>query len=84
MRTNHITFRSITLAQGGERILQRGGIGCTLQRAPKQMAKNGCGYSLRIRPADASTAIALLRTHNAPFSKLYAQHDDGTIEELAL
>lgn len=84
MRTYHITFRSITLAQRGERTLQRGGIGCALQRAPKQMAKNGCGYSLRIRPADAAKALELLRQDQVPFSKLYAIQDDGTSEELAL
>ena len=84
MRTYHITFRSITLAQRGERALQRGGIGCTLQRAPKQMAKNGCGYSLRIRPMDAADALELLRQNQVPFSKLYAMQGDGTSEELAL
>lgn len=84
MKTYHITFRSITLAQRGERALHKRGIGCILQRTPKQLAANGCGYSLRIRPEDAADALQTLRSGNVPFSKIYAQHPDGPAEELSL
>ena len=34
MRSDYITFRSVTVAQRGERLLRSGGIDCVLQRTP--------------------------------------------------
>ena len=44
-----ITFRSVTLAQKGERALKQAEIFCSLQRTPKMLSERGCGYCLRIR-----------------------------------
>lgn len=83
MRMDHITFRSITLAQRGERILQKEGIGCTLQRTPRWMEQRGCGYSLRLRPADTDRGLRLLLKNKINYSKVYAQQPDGSVEELS-
>ena len=37
MRSDYITFRSVTVAQRGERLLRSGGIDCVLQRTPRWM-----------------------------------------------
>ncbi len=82
MKTYYITFRSITFAQRGERLLRQGGVDCVLQRTPKWMEQRGCGYCLRVRPGDALHALELLKRGSAPYSKLYAQTDTGKMEEL--
>lgn len=79
-----ITFRSVTPAQRGEGLLRRAGVGCTLQRTPRWMEQQGCGYSLRVRHADAVAAVSLLRANEVPFRKIYLKGDSGTMEELAL
>lgn len=80
MRMDFITFRSITPAQRGQRVLASAGIECTLQRTPKQLAQQGCGYCLRLRPGEVVRAVALLREHGLPFSKVYAGYESGPQE----
>ena len=82
MKTYYITFRSVTFAQRGEKLLRQGGVDCMLQRTPKWMEQRGCGYCLRIRPADALRAMELLRAGSLRYSKLYAQQETGRVEEL--
>ncbi len=82
MKVFFITFRSITLAQRGERVLRSGGVACSLQRTPRWMEARGCGYCLRLRPADWQQALRLLRAEKVAFSKVYAQNEGGAVEEL--
>ena len=84
MRSICITFRSVTLAQRGERILRTGGVDCTLQRTPRWMEERGCGYCLRLRPQDADRAVQLLRMSGVTYSKVLAIQDQGRAEELTL
>lgn len=77
-----ITFRSITLAQRGERALRAGGVDCTLIRTPRWMSDRGCGYCLRLRSGTEDRARALLDRDRVPYDKIYAQSGDGTLEEL--
>ena len=46
------------------------------------MEEKGCGYSLRVSPAQATQAAALLRSQGVPFSKLYVRQDGGKLEAL--
>ena len=80
----YITFRSITFAQRGERMLRQSGVGCSLQRTPKWMEERGCGYCLRVRPADAMTAAQHLREAGLHYSRAYAVREDGSIEDRQL
>ncbi len=82
MRVFFITFRSITLAQRGERTLRAGGVEGVLQRTPRWMEARGCGYCLRLRSADWQKAVRLLRQEKVDFSKIYAQNEGGEVEEL--
>ena len=61
MNQYFITFRSVTMAQRGEGTLKRKGIRCTLQRTPRWMEEQGCGYCLRLRQEDAGQALQQLR-----------------------
>lgn len=79
-----ITFHSVTFAQRGESELKRVGISCNVQRTPRWMEEQGCGYSLRVRCKDISMAVELLRHRQVPFRKVYLRGEDGTLEETAL
>jgi len=79
-----ITFRSVTPAQRGEGIVRRGGFECYLQRTPRWMEEQGCGYSLRLRYGDVVRCLELLRKHQVAFRKVYLMLDDGSVEELVL
>lgn len=84
MKYYFITFRSITYAQRGERLLLAKGYRCTLQRTPRWMEEQGCGYSLRVAVGDVVPAVELLRSSELPMRKIYAQRSDGKWEELTL
>ena len=71
MKTDYITFRSITPAQHGQRILRQAGIDTILQRTPRYMEQQGCGYCLRLRPEDRQRAIELLQSNRINFRKVY-------------
>lgn len=79
-----ITFRSVTPAQRGEGLLRRAGFMCSLQRTPRWMETQGCGYSIRVKCDQTQECIRLLRENRVAFRKVYLRKDDGTLEELAL
>ena len=81
MKFYYITFRSVTFAQRGESILQKRGIRCTLQRTPKWMEQQGCGYCLRLWTADIAPALQTLQSAQSPMRKVYIQMPDGKMEE---
>ena len=88
-----ITFRSITAAQKGERLLKKAGIDCTmqrneifcgLQRTPKQLSERGCGYCLRVRAEQGMAAVGLLREQQLPYGKVYRLDHSSMPQELEL
>lgn len=81
MKFYYITFRSITHAQRGDRILQKEGIRCILLRTPKWMEERGCGYCLRIWTNEIRPALEALGGHQVPWRKVYIQGRDGQLEE---
>ena len=84
MKSFLLTFRSVTYAQKGERILKRGGIDCFIRRTPKALSNRECGYCLQLRPWDVEKALALLHSAQVQFGKVYALDYDGKFEEMAL
>ena len=84
MKFYYVTFRSVTHAQQGERILKRESVRCHLLRTPKWMETRGCGYSLRIWTDDIARPVNLLRREQVPMQRVYIQTGDGTLEEMAL
>ena len=84
MDYGYITFRSVTHAQRGERILESAGITCNLGRTPRWMEQQGCGYSLRLRRRELEQAGWLLKREGISFRKLYEQGSQGIYREVAL
>lgn len=82
MKFYYITFRSVTFAQRGERVLTEAGIHCSLQRTPKWMESKGCGYALRLWTHSAEDVLSRLRRSGVPVRKLYRQEPDGQLEEV--
>ena len=83
MRSDYITFRSVTVAQRGERLLKSGGIDCMLQRTPRWMEERGCGYCLRIRPTEVAESLRRLEEGGVPYSKVYTRRPNGAVEEVS-
>ena len=81
MNLYYITFRSVTFAQRGESILQKKGIRCMLQRTPKWMEQQGCGYCLRLWADDVAPALQALQSAQMPLRKVYIQAKNGQLEE---
>ena len=78
-----ITFRSVTLAQRGEGLLKKKGIRSQLQRTPRWMEEQGCGYCLRLGARELDEAVAQLRSGGIQFRKIYLQKGDGSVEEVS-
>lgn len=83
MKNYIITFRSVTYAQKGERVLKRSGIDCFLRRTPKELTNKSCGYCLQLRPGDIARAVELLQGQ-VQFGKVYGMDYDGGFEELTV
>lgn len=79
-----ITFRSVTPAQRGENALRRAGFECSIQRTPRWMEEQGCGYSLRVRCQDAASCTEILTAAEIPFRKVYLRRENGKVEEVQL
>ena len=79
-----ITFRSVTYAQRGERVLSRAGERAVVQRTPRWMEEQGCGYSLRVQTGSISRVVSLLRDQQLPMRKVYLRRDDGGLEEVTV
>ena len=82
MKTYYITFRSITYAQRGEKLLIRQGYRCQLRRTPRWMEEKGCGYCLQLTVGDIQTPVGLLKAAEIPWRKVYLQKDNGTMTEV--
>jgi type III secretory pathway lipoprotein EscJ len=78
-----ITFRSVTPAQRGELVLRRDGIAASVQRTPRSLAEQGCGYSLRVSCTQLTKAIRLLQQKGIVYRKVY-RLGDASPEEVLL
>ena len=77
-----ITVRSVTFGQRAESVLRKNAIFCSLQRTPRWMEEQGCGYCLRLRTDDVMIAVRLLRSAQVPFRRVYVQEANGEVEEV--
>jgi len=80
----YLTFRSVTFAQRGEKLLGSHSIRCALLRTPRWMEQQGCGYALSIWTKDVYAVLTLLRENGIPVRRVYTQQGDGHLEELIL
>ncbi len=77
----YITFRSVTRAQRGARLLDSLGLDYQLQRTPKSIAAQGCGYALCVRSSEAPMALQALRQNELQYQRVYLGAPDGSLEE---
>ena len=80
----YITFRSVTFAQRGEKVLSQNHIRVNLLRTPRWMEEQGCGYALRVRAQEIEPAVALLRERQIPMRRVYVQRPEGQFEEVTV
>ena len=78
----YITFRSVTFAQRGEKLLTKHNFRVSLLRTPRWMEEMGCGYALKLWSRDLHKALALLRDSQIQLRRIYLQKEDGTLEEM--
>lgn len=57
----YFTFRSVTAAQSGQRLLSSAGIPSTMQRTPATLSVHGCGHCLRVSSRWAPQAANVLQ-----------------------
>lgn len=81
MKDCYITFRSVTAAQRGESVLRRAKVDVVLQRTPRWMEEQGCGYSLGIRRENKTMGANLLKNAGVSYRKIYVQLENGAFEE---
>ena len=84
MKFYYVTFRSVTYGQRAERLLTKEGHRCTLQRTPRWMEEQGCGYAVRIWTKDVVPSVELLRANGIPLRRVYIQRADGQLEEISV
>ena len=84
MKHFFVTFRSVTYAQRGESLLKQAGIRCELQRTPRRLEEQGCGYGLRLRARDLPQALELMKQKQVQYRKVYVQHENGETEVVQL
>lgn len=84
MKDCYITFRSITAAQRGESVLRRARIDVVLQRTPRWMEEQGCGYSLGIHQQNVNETAMILKKAGIAYRKIYIQEENGAFEEWQL
>ena len=82
MQGYYFTFRSVTLAQHGQRVLERNGINGYITRSPQWMEAQGCGYRMRVTGASVDTIVSLFKRNNVKFSKIYLEAASGYMEEI--
>ena len=82
MKIYYITFRSVTFAQRGERLLEEAGVRCSLQRTPKWMEAQGCGYALRVWTDNIGGVMEVLNRNRVGMRRLYRQDQAGQLEEI--
>ena len=78
----YITFRSVTFAQRGEKLLSRQSQRVSLMRTPRWMEEQGCGYALKLWTNDVSDAVRQLLDARIQLRRVYAQLEDGRMEEV--
>lgn len=73
-----ITARSVTHAQRMAQALERRGVRAVVARAPMGLTGKGCGYVLRLRGRERTTAaLRLLREAGFAPTQVFCREDDG-------
>ena len=77
-----IICRSLTYAQRTAHVLERVGINGWVQRAPKLISREGCGYCVRIPERRLTDALMILRREGMAPKQVFLQSADGGYSEV--
>ena len=77
-----LTCRSLTYAQKSARALERAGITAIVVRVPREIAAEGCGYSVRISEKWLSQALVTLKSAGLYPIKVFMKYADGRLNEV--
>ena len=72
-----ITFRALTHAQRGARLLERSGCPASVLRPPQELATGQCGYAVRIPEGCLREALRQLTAQGLLEGKVYRRQGDG-------
>ena len=78
------TFRSVTAAMKGSRVLEAAELKAVLSRTPKSLQRQGCGYSLRVRAENSAKVRLLFSREEVGYQKIYQKAAEGEWKEVAL
>lgn len=76
-----LTFRSLTYAQQGARVLERTGISCAIVRIPKEISSRGCSYGLSVPERHIYNAKAGLQKSGFMPERIFSRRDEEWLEE---
>ena len=77
-----IICRSLTYAQRTAQVLERVGIPGWVQRSPKLISKEGCGYCVRIPERRLADALTVLRREGMSPKQVFLQTAEGEYSEV--
>ena len=77
-----IVCRSLTYAQRTAHVLERVGISGSVQRSPKLISREGCGYCVRIPERRLTDALMILRREGMAPKQVFLQSADGEYSEV--
>lgn len=77
-----LTFRSLTYAQQGSRILERAGVTGNIVRVPKEISVRGCSYGISVAERNGRAAVNVLQRMGYPPERTYRRREDGILEEM--
>ena len=77
-----IICRSLTYAQRTAQVLERVGISGSVQRAPRIISKEGCGYCVRIAERWLTDALTVLRREGMDPRQVFLQTAEGEYSEV--
>ncbi|MCD7845357.1 MAG: DUF3343 domain-containing protein [Oscillospiraceae bacterium] len=75
-----LTFRSLTYAQRGARVLERAGVTGTLSRLPKSVSTRGCAYCVIVSARNRERAVNLLTAAGLAPERVIQRDENGVLE----
>ena len=79
-----LTARSLTYAQKSVRILTRAGVTAILLRTPKEIAAEGCGYSVKISEKYLHRSLEALSAAGFSPKSVYRILENGGYERVII
>lgn len=79
-----ITCRSLTYAQRSIKVLERGGITCYMLRTPKHIAREGCGYGVKLVEKNIQNGLQLLKKADLSPRQIFFSENGRDLKEVTL